>query len=176
MEPLELTIAVATTDVNPVHERGALAAVTPQEEVLAPLWALGHLIQTNQLDGDDAAKWTKLFRTALVTFKVIMTNEGREFETMKLRQKAAIKYIAISYTPVQWVWKVMTMKMERERASKKKVPSQDIADLFKKHEVKPAKGQEDITATFVDNAEYARSLVVTTAAQEKHTHPTKRIR
>ena len=79
---LELTIAVSNGDVNPMGERGALEAVTPQEEVLAPLWALGHLIQTNKIDAADAEKWKKFYLTALLTFKLIKTSEEREFETI----------------------------------------------------------------------------------------------
>ena len=172
---LELTIAVSHGDVDPMSERGSLAAVTPQEEVLAPLWALGTLIETNKIDAVDAAKWMKLFLTTLVTFKVIKTSEEREFETIKQRQKATLKHTAISYTPVQWVWKVMQMKLEREKANKgKKIPAGDIAQLFKKYDIKPAKGQEEITGTFVENAEYVRSLVVTTPAQKKQPPPPMR--
>jgi len=157
---LELTIAVSNGDVNPMGERGALEAVTPQEEVLAPQWALGHLIQTNKIDAADAEKWKKFYLTALLTFKLIKTSEEREFETIKQRQKATLKHLAISYTPVQWVWKVMQMKLEREKANQgKRIPTGDIAQLFKKYDVKPAKGQEEITGTFVENAEYVRSLV-----------------
>ena len=168
MGVLELTIAVSHGDVNPMSERGSLAAVTPQEEVLAPLWALGTLIETNKIDAADAAKWMTLFLTALVTFKVIKTSEEREFETIKQRQKAALKHTAISYTPVQWVWKVMQMKLDREKANKgNQIPAADIAALFQKYDIKLAKGQEEISGTFVANAEYVRSLVVATPAQTK---------
>ena len=61
MGVLELTIAVSHGDANPMNERGSLAAVTPQEEVLAPLWALGTLIETNKIDAADAAKWMEMF-------------------------------------------------------------------------------------------------------------------
>ena len=159
MGVLELTIAVSHGDVNPMSERGNLQAVTPQE-------ALGTLIETNKIDATDAAKWKKFFLTALLTFKLITTSEEREFETIKQRQKATQKHVAISYTPVQWCWKLMQMKIEREKANQgKRVAPRDIAQLFKKYNVKPAKGQEEITGTFVDNAEYVRSLVVTTPAQ-----------
>ena len=96
MGVLELTIAVSHGDVNPMSERGSSAAVTPHEEVLAPLWALGTLIETNEIDAADAAKWMTLFLTTLVTFKVIKTSEEREFETIKQRQKATLKHTAIS--------------------------------------------------------------------------------
>ena len=119
------------------------------------------------------AKREKLLLTTLVTVKVIKTSEEREFETIKQRQKATLKHTASSYTPVQWVWKVMQMKLEREKANKgKKIPAGDIAQLFKKYDIKPAKGQEEITGTFVENAEYVRSLVVTTPAQKQLPSPT----
>ena len=163
---------MTNSDENPHSERGALTAVTPQEEVLAPQWALGHLIEANQIDAADAAKWKKFFLTTLITFKAIKTNEEREFETIKQRQKASHKHIAISYTPVQWCFKVMAMKIEREKGNQgKRVPATDIAALFKKYEVKPAKGQEEISGTFVENAEYVRSLVVTTPAHKKTAPP-----
>ena len=169
MGVLELTIAVSHGDVNPMNERGSLAAATPQEEVLAPMWALGTLIETNKIDAADAAKWEKLFLTTLVTFKVIKTSEEREFETIKQRQKATLKHTAISYTPVQWVWKVMQMKLEREKANKgHNISTGAIAQLFKKYDIKPAKGQEEITGTFVDNEEYVRSLFVTPPAQKRN--------
>ena len=66
----------------------------------------------------------------------------------------------------------MTMKIEREKANQgKRVPATDIAALFKKYEVKPAKGQEEISGTFVENAEYVRSLIATTPAYKKTAPP-----
>ena len=41
----------------------------------------------------------------------------------------------------------------------------------KYEDIKPANGQEEITGTFVENAEYVRSLLVTTPAQTKQPPP-----
>ena len=46
----------------------------------------------------------------------------------------------------------------------------------KYEDIKPANGQEEITGTFVENAEYVRSLVVTPPAQtQQHHHPDETI-
>ena len=55
--------------------------------------------------------------------------------------------------PVQWVCKVMQMKSARETTGNK-IASIELANLFKSRGFKPARNQEDITVTFIDNAIY----------------------
>ncbi len=86
-------------------------------------------------------------------FKVLPSVEAQEFETLNIRQKAAHKFLAIYYTPVQWVCKISQMKKDRE-AQGLKISNAELAKLFSKHNFKAARGQEEITETFVENALY----------------------
>ena len=147
---LRFMVAVEDPIKNPLEHKGALQAVSPQEEVIAPLFALGQALKSKSIAGSDEQKWRECFSSALLTFKLFETKEEREFETMKIRQEAAHKYVMISYTPVQWVYKINQMQKEREQ---KLTPAQ-IAALFTKHQFKAAQGQEEISVTFVENATY----------------------
>ena len=135
-------------------KKGALQAVTPQEEILAPYLALANEMKAGRLAQSDVDAWVKFFRTVLFTFKVLPTHLDKEFETIAIRQQAAARYFTISYTPVQWVCKIIQMKRDREAVSGDRLSSADIAKMFKNRNFKPAKGQEDITETFIDNALY----------------------
>ena len=131
-------------------------AMTPQDEILAPYYAIYMALKKGEMAESDVQAWRKFFSTALFTWKVLPTNEDMEFETLAIRQKAALTYQTISYTPVQWVCKIVQMKKERETLGNK-VSSGDLAAAFKKRNFKPAKGQEDISTTFIDNAIYVWS-------------------
>ena len=147
---LKLTIAVEDLSLNPLEHKGALQAVSPQEEVIAPLYALGQALTSKSIAGSDAQKWRDCFSSALLTFKHLATKEEKEFETIRMRQEAAHRFVMISYTPVQWVYKINQMQKDREQ---KLTPAQ-IAALFTKYQVKAAQGQEEISVTFVENASY----------------------
>ena len=149
LEQIKLTVAVDGS-TSPANQRGALKAVTPQEEILAPYWALGALLHDKKISDSDAEMWKRLFLTTQVTFKLLKGDEDREFETMLIRQAGHHRFQAIVYTPVQWVCKIVQMKQDHQG----KVSAADIAKLFKKHNFKAAQGQEEITATFVTNACY----------------------
>ena len=120
---------------------------------MAPWWMLGSLLKKGPLAESDVQAWRRFFSTALFTWKVLPLPEDLEFETISIRQEAALTYQTISYTPIQWVCKVIQMKKERE-ATSNKVTSADLAAIFKKRGFKPARGQEDISITFIDNALY----------------------
>jgi hypothetical protein len=79
----------------------------------------------------------------------LKNDEDREFETILIRQAAHHRFTAIVYTPVQWISKIV-QKQDRQG----KVSAADLAKLFKKPNVKAAKGQEEISATFITNACY----------------------
>ena len=149
-DTLKYTVAVEDPSMNPLEKKGALQAVSPQEEVIAPLFALGQALKSKSIAGSDAQKWRECFSSALLTFKLLETKEEKEFETIKMRQEAAHKFVMISYTPVQWVYKINQMQKEREQ----KLTSAQIAALFTKHQFKAAQGQEEISVTFVENATY----------------------
>ena len=95
-----------------MEHKGALQAASPQEELLAPFLALGHAVLSQNVANSDAQKWLSWMQTTLFTFKLLPTREAKEFETITIRQKAAHKYQMISYTPVQWVYKIMQMKKD----------------------------------------------------------------
>lgn len=149
-EQINLTIAVPHASMDIAAERGSLKAVTPQEEVIAPLWAMGKHLANKELTGAAIENWKKRFLTVSATFKLLKTDEDREFETIKIRQEAHHRFAAIVYTPVQWVCKIAQMKRDRPGASS----AADIAKLFKNRGFKPAKGQDDISGTFVINSLY----------------------
>ena len=132
---------------------GSVMAMTPQEQVLAPYWALGAALKKGTVAESDVEAWRKFFCTTLFTWKVLPSTDDQDFETIGIRQEAALTYNVISYTPVQWVCKVMQMKSARETTGNK-ISSIEMATLFKKRGFKPAKGQEDISVTFIDNAVY----------------------
>ena len=147
---LRLTVAVEDPGVNPMEHKGALQAVSPQEEVIAPLYALGQALKSKSIAGSDVQKWRDCFSSTLLTFKHLETKEEKEFETIKIRQATAHRFVMISYTPVQWVYKINQMQKDRDE---KLTPAQ-LAALFTKHQFKAAQGQEEISVTFVENAIY----------------------
>ena len=108
------SVVVCVDDVNqnPLEHKGALQAASPQEELLAPIFTLGHAVLSENVANSDAQKWLSWMQTTLFTFKLLPTREAKEFETITIRQKAAHKYHMISYTPVQWVYKIMQMKKD----------------------------------------------------------------
>ena len=132
---------------------GSIMAMTPQEEIVAPWLMLGSLLKKGPLAESDVQAWRRFFSTVLFTWKLLPLPEDLEFETISIRQEAAMLYQTISYTPIQWVCKVIQMKKERE-ATGNKVTSADLATIFKKRGFKPARGQEHISSTFIDNALY----------------------
>ena len=89
-----------------------------------------------------------------MTFKVLRDPDAREFATLGLRQEAAAKYFAVAYTPIQWIYKIVQMKRDRETLSGNRMSNDDIENMFNSHKFKCVKGQEEITATFVENALY----------------------
>ena len=135
---------------------GSVTAMSPQEDIVAPYLAIYKALKKGEMAESDVKAWRKFFATALFTWKVLPTNEDMEFETITIRQRAALTHQTISYTPVQWVCKIVQMKKERETVGNK-VSSGDLAAAFKKRNFKPARGQEDISATFIDNALYVWS-------------------
>ena len=130
-----------------------LTSVTPQEEILAIYYALGGNIKAGLSDSDIKA-WGKFFRTTLFTFKVLRDPEAKEFATIGLRQQAAHLFHAVAYTPIQWIYKIVQMKRDREARSGIRLTHDDLATLFDKHKFKAAKGQEEISGTFCENALY----------------------
>jgi len=100
-------------------------AVTLQEELLAPYFALANNIKAG-LSQSDIAAWSKFFRTAVMTFKVLRDPDAREFATLGLRQEAAAKYFAVAYTPIQWIYKIVQMKRDRETLSGNRMSNDDI--------------------------------------------------
>ena len=165
LQQIKLTVGVEGS-TPPDEQKGALKAVSPQEELIAPLWALGTSLQEGKVTDSDAEMWTNAFTTTLVTFKMLKTEEAREFETIMMRQAIHHQFQAIVYTPVQWVCKIMQMKQVcRNNTTKRtkktheqdrngKASASDIAQLFKQHNFKAARGQEEISTTFVTNACY----------------------
>ena len=77
LEGIEVTIGMDSKDHSPSTMKGSLKAMTPQEDIIAAYWALGDQMQSGHLTADDVARWTKLFRTAVFTFKVLPTNEDK---------------------------------------------------------------------------------------------------
>ena len=108
-----IVVCIDNTRADPMAHKGGLRAATPQEELLAPIFALGQACVANSLANSDAQKWLQWFQTARFTFKLLPTKEAREFETIAIRQRAAHLYSMISYTPVQWVYKIIQMKKDR---------------------------------------------------------------
>ena len=102
LQQIKITVGV-DGPTSPDEQRGALRAVSPQEEIIAPLWALGSLIQEGRVTDSDIEMWTRALTTTLVTFKMLKTEEAREFETIMMRQAIHHQFQAIVYTPVQWV-------------------------------------------------------------------------
>lgn len=122
LQQIKLIVGVDGS-TSPDEQRGALKAVSPQEEVLAPYWALGSLLQAGKVTDSDAAMWTRAFATVVVTFKMLKTEEAREFETILIRQAMHHQFQAIVYTPVQWVCKIMQMKQDRlNKQNKERTP------------------------------------------------------
>ena len=151
--PLKATIAVNNATQDPLSKCGALKAVTPQEEVFAPYFMWGHRLKQGVVTVAEGRKWLKHFRSAVFTFKILPSVEAQEFETINIRQKAAHKYMAINFTPVQWVCKISQMKRDRETQGQK-ISNSELAKLFGKYNFKPARGQEEVTETYVENALY----------------------
>jgi hypothetical protein len=152
--PIKMYVAVSSANINPLTAKGALQAVSPQEQIVAVYWALAAAV-IKGITLDDVEKWKKHLLTAVFTFKVLQTDEEKEFETIRIRQIAAHTFAAITYTPLQWVCKIVQLKESRENnPSIGKQSSADIAKLFKKHEFKAALGQEQISETFIENALY----------------------
>ena len=159
---LKVTVALTTVKPLPVTiftsggsapAIGSVMAMTPQEQIWAVFWALGSALKKGTMAESDVAAWRKFFCTSLFTWKVLPSPDDQDFETIKIRQEAALTFATISYTPVLWVCKVMQMKAARETTANK-VSSIELATLFKNRGFKPARGQEDITSTFIDNAIY----------------------
>ena len=146
---IELTIGVEGNS-SPATQRGSLKAVTPQEEIFAVYWALGSQLEADSLTQADVEMWRSLLLTCQATFKILKNEEAREFESIAIRQAAHNRFTAIVYTPVQWVCKIVQMRNDRQG----KASCDEIAKLFKDHNFKPAKGQEEISGTFVKNACY----------------------
>ena len=151
--PLKVVIAVNNCTKDPLYEGGMLKSVTPQEELFVPYFAWGTRIKNGLVTNAEGKRWLKHFRSTILTFKVLPSVEAQEFETLNIRQKAAHKFLAIYYTPVQWVCKISQMKKDRE-AQGLKISNAELAKLFSKHNFKAARGQEEITETFVENALY----------------------
>ena len=150
LETLHIVVALDDVKANPLEQKGALQAVSPQEEVLAPYYALGTAVKKKTIAKSDADKWKLFMTTILVTFKLLPGKEQKEFETIRIRQKTVHLYTLVAYTPVQWVYKILQMKKDRDG----KTTAIELAALFTKHEFKAAKGQEEISVTFVENALY----------------------
>ena len=55
-DTLKYTVAVEDPSMNPLEKKGALQAVSPQEEVIAPLFALGQALKSKSIAGSDAQK------------------------------------------------------------------------------------------------------------------------
>ena len=83
-----------------------LCSITPQEEILAPYFALANNIKPGLCDSDITA-WITFFRATLFTYKVMRDPDAKEFATIRLRQEAAAKYFAVAYTPIQWIYKIV---------------------------------------------------------------------
>ena len=161
--PIKLYVAIDSAKASPMTAKGALQAVSPQEQIVAVYWALAEAV-VKGMTADDVEKWKKHLLTAVFTFKVLASDEDKDFETIAIRQLAAHTFAAITYTPVQWVCKIVQLKESREsNPSIGKQTSADIAKLFKKHEFKAAAGQEMISETFIENALYiwSRALCYT---------------
>ena len=82
----------------------------------------------------------------MLTFKVLRDPDAKEFATIGLRQEAAAKYIAVSYTPIQWIYKIVQMKKDREALSGNRMTNEDLEKLFNTHKFSAVKGQEEISA------------------------------
>ena len=97
------------------HNKIAATRISKRENAphRAGLKPLGQACAANSLANSDAQKWLQWFQTARFTFKLLPTKEAREFETIAIRQRAAHLYSMISYTPVQWVYKIIQMKKDR---------------------------------------------------------------
>ena len=149
-ETLQIVVALDDVKANPLENKGALQAVSPQEEVLAVYFALGTAVKNKTIAKSDADKWKLFMATTLVTFKLLPGKEQKEFETIQIRQKTAHLHTLISYTPVQWVYNILQMKKDRDG----KTTAMELAALFTKHEFTAAKGQEYISVTCVENALY----------------------
>ena len=62
--------------------------MTPQEEIIAPYVALAKSMAGVSLADSDVDGWLEFFRTTLFTFKVLHSQEEKEFETITIRQHA----------------------------------------------------------------------------------------
>ena len=143
----------ASNSAEKPPELKELTAVTPQEEIIAVYFAMAKNIKAGMSDSDIKA-WGKFFRTTLFTLKVLRDPEAKEFATIGLRQEAVAKYFAVAYTPIQWIYKIVQMKRDRESLSGIRLTHDDLAALFDKHKFKAAKGQEEMSPTFCENALY----------------------
>ena len=148
-----MKVLVAATSAEQPPGLKNLCSVTPQEEILAPYFALADNIKAGLCKSDITA-WSTFFRTTLFTFKVLRDPDAKEFATIGLRQEAAAKYFAVAYTPIQWIYKIVQVQRNRESISGNRLSNEDLAKLFDAHKFKPAKGQEEISATSIDNALY----------------------
>ena len=161
---MKVVVAAASAEQPPDIKN--LCSVTPQEEILAPYFALANNIKAG-LCASDISAWSTFFRTTLFTFKVLRDADAKEFATLGLRQEAAAKYFAVAYTPIQWIYKIVQMKRDREFISGNRMSNDDLSKLFDAHKFKTVKGQEEISTTFVENALYIwRSALCYTDVQE----------
>ena len=110
---IAVVVCAGNVDQNPMEHKGALQAASPQEELLAPIFALGQACRSNNVANSDAEKWLHWLHTARFTCKLLPTKEANEFETIAIRQTVAHMYVIISYTHVQWVYKIIQMKKDR---------------------------------------------------------------
>ena len=98
-----MKVFIAVTHAEKPPELKNLMVVTPQEEILAPYFALADNIKAGLCDSDIEA-WNTFFRTTLFTFKVLRNADAKEFATLELQQEAAAKYFAVAYTPTQCIY------------------------------------------------------------------------
>jgi hypothetical protein len=148
---LNFTVAVTDKKADPMTQKGALKIVSPLEDVQAVWWALNTDMRAPDWTAAKRDKWLKLLLTAKFTFQYLPTQQEQEMVTLQQREDHSIDYHAMTYTPIQWVYKVISVKKEREL-----VDGPQNKTTLKKwfDKLTTANTTESISETFVENVLY----------------------
>ena len=144
--PLDLVIAVADLQFNPMAHLGAWQSCSPDEMKHAFVRAIARDLASD--DKGVLEQWRHMALTVTAEFKVLASEDDIYFEAFNMRERVITDYAGLSRTAYQRIWEIMTFRTRKIAANGAPMGPKALAAAFNEMAHMSSKS-EVVTADYI---------------------------
>ena len=144
--PLDLVIAVADLQFDPMAHLGAWQSCSPDEMKHAFVRAIARDLATN--DKSVLEQWRHMALTVTAEFKILASEDDIYFEAFNMRERVITDYAGLSRTAYQRIWELITFRNRKIAANGAPMGAKALAAAFNSMAHLSSKSEE-VTADYI---------------------------